>query len=156
LILGILQSLEHTKTWRSLWRTRHCPVPQVAALANWPLSGFLKATPLKFTRLSGVPLDCPVSKQSNGQLRPMVDCTDDRTVNRAEVRSQNCKVRMHRTVRCATRLSGATREDKGLQWPTAPNPYGRLTWHSLDSEQCYVWSTTGLSVCPSTAKSANG
>jgi hypothetical protein len=33
------------KIWCSLWRTGQCPVPQVAALANWPLSGFLKSSP---------------------------------------------------------------------------------------------------------------
>jgi hypothetical protein len=70
-----------------MWRTGHYLVPQVATLANWPLSGFLKATPLKFTRMSGVPPDCLVSQWSNGQLRPTVNCADDRTVNRAEVKS---------------------------------------------------------------------
>jgi hypothetical protein len=32
-------------------------------LANWPLSGFLGATPLKFTGLSGEPPDCPVPQE---------------------------------------------------------------------------------------------
>jgi hypothetical protein len=42
-------------------------------------------------------------------------------------------------------------EDKGLQWSTAPNPNGQLTWHAPDIEQCHVWCTTGLSGVPSTA-----
>jgi hypothetical protein len=42
---------------------------QAAALVNWPLSGFRRATPLKITGLSGVPPDSPVSQWSNGQLR---------------------------------------------------------------------------------------
>jgi hypothetical protein len=53
--------------------------------------------------------DCPMSQRSNGQMRPTIDYADDGIVDRAEVRSQNCKVRTHQTVRCATRLSGAAR-----------------------------------------------
>jgi hypothetical protein len=90
------------KYWCSQWHTRHCPVPSPRHLANWPLSGFPRATPLKTAGLSGEPT-------VNGQLRPTVDCADGGTVNSAEVRSQKCKVRAHRTVRCATRLSGAAR-----------------------------------------------
>jgi hypothetical protein len=41
-------------------------------------------------------------------------------------------------------------EDKGLQWSTAPNPNGQLTWHAPDNEQCPVRCTTGLSGVPST------
>jgi hypothetical protein len=60
--------------------------------------------------------DCPVSLRSNSQLRPMVDCADGGTMNSVEVRSQNCKVRMHQTVRCHKR----TKEFNGqlLQTPT--------------------------------------
>jgi hypothetical protein len=29
-------------------------------------------------------------------------------------------------------------EDKGLQWSTAPNPNGQLTWHAPNTEQCHV------------------
>jgi hypothetical protein len=88
------------KTWRSLWRTRHCLVPQVATHANCLLSGFLRATPLKFTGLSSVPPDCPVSQRSNGQLRPTVACADEATVDRAEVRTAKSE---------RTGLSGAIR-----------------------------------------------
>src|SRR5688500_7243119 len=42
-------------------------------------------------------------------------------------------------------------EDKGLQWSTAPNPNGQLTWHAPDTEQCHVRSTNVLSDAPSTA-----
>jgi hypothetical protein len=54
------------------------------------------------TRLSGEPTE-------QRWTLPTIDCADGGTVNSAEVKSQNCKVRTHRTVRCATRLSGATR-----------------------------------------------
>jgi hypothetical protein len=39
-------------------------------------------------------------------------------------------------------------KDKELQLSTAPNPNGLLTWHAPESEQCYVWCTTGLSGAP--------
>jgi hypothetical protein len=39
-------------------------------------------------------------------------------------------------------------EDKRLQRSTAPNPNGLLTWQALDSEQCHVRCTTGLSGVP--------
>jgi hypothetical protein len=41
-------------------------------------------------------------------------------------------------------------EDKGLQWSTAPNPNGVMTWHTPDSEQFSVRCPTGLSSAPST------
>jgi hypothetical protein len=139
------------KTWHGLWRTEHCSVSQAVALANWPLSSFLKATSLKFTRLSGVPPDCPVSQWCNGQLRPTVNCADDGTVNRAEVRTATSK---------RTGLSGVPpdcpvlQEDRSPQLSTAPNPNGRLTWHSPDSEQCYIWCTIELSSVPIDSKAS--
>jgi hypothetical protein len=39
-------------------------------------------------------------------------------------------------------------EDRRLQWSIAPNPNGRLTWHSPDNEHCSVRCTTGLSCVP--------
>ena len=83
----ILQSLEYTRfgaandapgTVRS----------QAEHLANWPLSGFLGAHPLKFIGLSGAPPDCPVRQQRNDQLRATVNFADYRAVCSAEVRSQ--------------------------------------------------------------------
>jgi hypothetical protein len=68
------------KIWRSLWRTGHCPMPQAAALANWSFSGFLKATPLKFIGLSGEPTE-------QRSTSPTVDCADEGTVDRSEVRT---------------------------------------------------------------------
>jgi hypothetical protein len=53
----------------SLWHTRHCPMPWLEHIANWLLSGFLSAHPLKIIGLSSVPPDCPVGQRSNGQLR---------------------------------------------------------------------------------------
>jgi hypothetical protein len=93
------------KYWCSQWRTRHCLVPQATTLVNWPLSGFLKATRLKFARLSGVPPDYPVSQRSKGQLRQRSTAVQyDRQKS-----EPLCKVRTQRNVRCATGLSSATR-----------------------------------------------
>jgi hypothetical protein len=39
-------------------------------------------------------------------------------------------------------------EDKRLQWSTAPNPNGLLTWPTPVSEQYHVRCTTGLSGVP--------
>jgi hypothetical protein len=44
-----------------------------------------------------------VSQQSNDQLCPSVDCDVKWTVNNAQVRSHDCKVRTHWTVRCCKR-----------------------------------------------------
>jgi hypothetical protein len=89
-------------------------------------------------------LDCPMSQWSNGQLRPTVDCADDSTVNKAEVRSQNCKVRTHRTVRCRKR----TKEFHGqpLQTPTVGCRGTHRTVNSVMS--CAL---PDCPVCPSTA-----
>jgi hypothetical protein len=88
---------------------------------------------------------CPVSQRSNGNLRQRstakgVQCA---------VRSQSRKSERTRHVRCATGLSGAATGQR-LQRSTARNPNGSLTWHALDTEQCHVWCTTGLSSAPST------
>jgi hypothetical protein len=87
---------------------------------------------------------CPVSQWSNDNLRSMVDCVYSKSAQcksqRLEQRSQNI-----RPPDCPVQL-----QDKGLQWPTAPNPNGSLTWHAPDTEQCPVRCTTGLSGAPST------
>jgi hypothetical protein len=44
----ILHSWSKNRNWCSLWRTGHCPVPRLETSMNWPLSGFLRARPLKF------------------------------------------------------------------------------------------------------------
>jgi hypothetical protein len=64
-------------------------VPRLKHLANWPLSGFLRARPLKLIKLSGAPLDYPVRQRSNGQLRPTVDCATARAAAVLEVRRQS-------------------------------------------------------------------
>jgi hypothetical protein len=61
------------------------------------------------------------------------------------VRSQKSEQQSRNAPDCPVQL-----EDKGLQWSTAPNPNGVLTWHASDSEQCYVRCTTGLFGAPST------
>jgi hypothetical protein len=74
-----------------------------------------------------------------------VDCADEWTVDRAEVRTTKSE---------CTGLSGVPpdcpvpQEDKWLQWSNAPNLNGWLTWHAPDSEQCHVRCTTGLSDVP--------
>jgi hypothetical protein len=94
-------------------RTLSC-VP-VAALANWPLSSFLRATIIKFTDCSVchriVRCATGLSGEQTEQLStsPTVDCADGGTVNSAEVelQSQNapeCPV-CHWTVRCRKRTN---------------------------------------------------
>jgi hypothetical protein len=48
-------------------------VPRLEPFANWPLSSFLSARPLKIIGLSDVPPDCSEKQRSNGQLRPTAD-----------------------------------------------------------------------------------
>jgi hypothetical protein len=117
-------------------------VPRPKHLTNWPLSGFLKATTLKFTGLSGKPTE----QQSTS---PTVDYADEGTMNRAEVRTAKSE---------RTGLSSVPpdcpmpQEDRRLQRSTAPNPNGRLMWQSPNSEQCHIRCTTGLSGVPIDSK----
>jgi hypothetical protein len=95
--------------WRSLWRTGHCPVPRLESSTNWPLSGFLRARPLKFVGLSGAPSDYPMRQHSNSQLRPIVDCVTTRAVCSTRSQKTICDDRLHRTVWCATEQSNTAR-----------------------------------------------
>jgi hypothetical protein len=54
----------------------------------------------------------------------------------AQCRSQKSELRSQNAPDCSVQ-----QEDKGLQWSTAPNPNGLLTWHTLNSEQCPVRCT---------------
>jgi hypothetical protein len=124
------------KKWCRQWRTRHCPVctghcplctghclvPRPRHLANWLLSGFLRATPLKIhqTVRWGTWLSSEPTEQRS--TSPTVDCADEGTMDRAEVRSQNALD------------YPVLQEDRRLQRSRALNPNGRLTWHSPDSE----------------------
>jgi hypothetical protein len=77
--------------------TGQCSVPWLEHFINWPLSSFLRASPLKITRLS-----CePSVQRSTVGLRPQSAAP--------EVRRQSVIVRLHQTVRCATGLFGAPR-----------------------------------------------
>jgi hypothetical protein len=116
-------------------------------LANWLLSSFLSARPLKIITLSGEPLDCPMRQQSNGQLRPTVNCVDCGAVCSTEFRSQSATLGYNRLFGVPPDCP-LQQEDKRLQWSTAPNPNDRLTWNSPDSEQWSVRCTTGLSGVP--------
>jgi hypothetical protein len=69
---------------------------------RWPLSGILGARPLKFTRLSGVPSDCPVRQRATVNFAQR---STARTV--WSVRSQKtvCDDRSHQTVWCSKRTN---------------------------------------------------
>jgi hypothetical protein len=119
------------KIWCSQWRighclvcTGHCPVPSLEHLMNWPLLGFLRAIPLKFIGLSGAPLDCPVSQQSNGQL--LQRSTTEQSDRQKSENSLRCRIALN----CPM-----PQEDRRLQRSTTSNHNGQLTWHSPDSEQ---------------------
>jgi hypothetical protein len=136
----ILQSLEHTRIGVAS-----------GALNTVRCLGWRPSRTGRFrvfsARVRYNPSDCLVRQRSNGQLRPMVDCADCNAVSRAEVKSQSAKSER-------TGLSGVPpdcpvpQEDRRLQRSIAPNPNGRLTWHSPDSEQCSVRCTTRLSGVP--------
>jgi hypothetical protein len=108
--------------------------------ANWLLSGFLGARPLKITGLSG-----ELSEQLSSPQR-----------STAGLRSQYAasEVRRQSTTIGRTGLSGVPpdylvcQKDRRLQQSTTPKSNGRLTWHAPDSEQCCVRCTTGLSGVP--------
>jgi hypothetical protein len=84
-----------------------CPVPWLEHFANWPLSSFLGARPLKITGLSGVPPDCSVSSQSKGRLRQQLTVRLRPQSTALEVKRQS-----HRTVWCATGLCRAPKGQK--------------------------------------------
>jgi hypothetical protein len=111
-------------------------------LANWPLSGFLGARPLKFIGLSGVPPDCPVRQRSNSQLRPTVDCA----------RSQQYKKSEGSLGRQVALDCSVPQEDRRLQRSTASNPNGRLMCGTHRIVKSGVsGAPPDCPVCPSTA-----
>jgi hypothetical protein len=88
-----------------------------------------------------------IVRRTNGE---MVKCAQWLiVVNSEQWTTQKSEVRTAKSKH--TGLSGVPldflvpQEDKRLQWSTAPNPNGLLTWHGSDSEQCHVRCTTGLS-----------
>jgi hypothetical protein len=106
---GTLQSLEQKQVLVQPVAHQTLSRSQAEAPHELALPGFSQSHSAIIHRTVRCAPDCPVSQRSNGQLCPTVNCADDGTVNKAEVRSQNCKVRTHRTVRCATGLSDAAR-----------------------------------------------
>jgi hypothetical protein len=116
---------------------KQCPVPWLEHSANWPLSSFLGAHPLKIIGLSSVPPDCPVSLRCNGQLH-------QRSTTGLQPQSAVPEVRRQSTTSGRTGLSGVPpnypvqQKDKRLQRSTAPNSNGLVTWHAPDSEQYCV------------------
>jgi hypothetical protein len=118
-----------TQTCISLRRTGKCPVPKLAHPTNIPFSGKRNDPRLKFTGLSGVSPDYPVSP------RPMVNSdlhqpAAHRTVSGAQAgapdeqtvlgKTQRSTTKIHRTVRCVTGLSGEpTANGQLLQRSTA-------------------------------------
>jgi hypothetical protein len=135
--LGEFYMFGAKQNWCSLCRTRHYLVPWLERSANWPLSGILGARPLKIIGLSGVPPDCPVRQRA--------------TVNFAQwstvwlrAQSEALEVRRQSTTTGHTGLSGVQpncpvqQKNRLLERSSAPNPNGRLTWHSPDNEQWRV------------------
>jgi hypothetical protein len=106
---GTLQSLEQKQVLVQAVAHRTLSGAQAKAPHDLAALGFSQSHSSIIHRTIRCASDYPVSQRSNGQLRSTVDYADDGIVNRAQVRSQNCKVRTHRTVRYATRLSGAAR-----------------------------------------------
>jgi hypothetical protein len=91
--------------------------------------------------MSGEPTE-QRSTAPNGRLRWTVK------MHNTEGRSQSYEVRTHRTVRCATGLSGAARGQMTSMVNRSKPPNGLLTRHTLDNEQCHVRCATGLSGVP--------
>jgi hypothetical protein len=87
--------------------------------------------------------DCPVSQQSNGQMRQQSTAMN---CKRAQCRSQKLELRSQNAPDCPVQ-----QEDKGLQRSIAPNPNGMLTWQAPNSEQYPVRCTTDCLVCLWTA-----
>jgi hypothetical protein len=106
-------------------------------LANWPLSGFLRARPLKFIGLSSPPPDCPVRQWSNDQLHQW--STAEKSDRQKSEESLRCQIAPDCLV---------PQEDRRLQRSIAPTPNGRLMWNSPDREQCSVRCTIRLSGVP--------
>jgi hypothetical protein len=150
--LGNSTKFEAYKFWCSQWRTGHCLVPRLKHLANWPLLGFLRATPLKFTGLFGAPPDYPVSQRSNSQLRQRSTIVQsDRQKSESELQSQNasdCPV-CHRTIWCHKRTNDFNGQQ--LQTPTV----GWCGMHRTVNSAMFG-APPDCPVCPSTAKSVNG
>jgi hypothetical protein len=106
------------------WHTGHYLVLRPRHLTNWPLLGFSESHSAIIHRTVQCAPDCPMSQRRNGQLHPTVDCANNVTVQKSEVRTAKSE---------RTRLSSVPpdclvpQDDKGLQRSTAPNPNGRLT-----------------------------
>jgi hypothetical protein len=96
------------KHWCCQWCTGHFLVPRPRHQRTSRSRVFWEALCYNSPNFPVCTWQCPVSQWSNGQTRTTIDCDVRWTVNSAQVRSQNWEVRTHRTVRCATGLSGAT------------------------------------------------
>jgi hypothetical protein len=66
------------------------------------------------------------------------------------VKGELCKSEVRAESQNAPDMSGATIRQRGSK-VNRSKPNGLLTWHALDTEQCPVRCTTGLSGAPSTA-----
>jgi hypothetical protein len=129
------------KHWCCQRRTGHCPVPRPTHTTNWPLLGFSQSHSVIIHRnvrcapnMSGKPTE-QRSIAPNGRLLW--------TVHNAEVRSQSCEVRTHRTVRCRKRRKVFNAQS--LQTPM-------VGWHGTHRTMNNVVSGAPLDcpVCPST------
>jgi hypothetical protein len=119
-------------------------VPRLEHLANWSLSGFPRAHPLKFIGLSSVPPDYLVRQQSNGQLRPTVNYTTACAVYSTKTQKTVCDDRSYRrTVRCRKKTEDLN--GKQLQTPTVGSRGTHQTMNSGVSgapPDCPVWPST--------------
>jgi hypothetical protein len=96
-----------SQTCTSLRCTGQCPMPRLACSTNSLLLGKVGGATVKFTRLSGVSPDCPVS-----QLRPRQRSAAQ---SAGDAWPAPTVTRPHQTVRCVTGLSDVPR-GTWLQW----------------------------------------
>jgi hypothetical protein len=120
--------------------TRQCPVHQDRTSVNHPLSGKRRSTLLKFTGLSGVSLDCPVSQRTTAIQHQRSTAKVLATVNSAwQIQSSEVRVAPDCPV---------PQEDKASNGRPALNPNGWVTWRCTGQGTVHVRWCTGLSGAP--------
>jgi hypothetical protein len=96
---GTLQSLEQKQVLVQPAAHQTLSGAQAETPRELSALGFSQSRSTKIHRTTGLSGE-PTEQLSTS---PTVDCADGGIVNNAKVRSQNCKVRTHRTVRCRKR-----------------------------------------------------
>jgi hypothetical protein len=135
---GLNKVWSKDKHWCCQWRTGHCPVPRPRHQRTSRSRVFWEALCYNSLNCPVCTEHCSVSQRSNGQLRQrlttMYSKSEQCASQKSELRSQNapdCPV---------------TQKDKGLQWSTAPNANGQLTWHAPDCPMCPSTTTAEIVV----------